>query len=86
MAVFELAISVKICASSVALLSCENSERLPITLSVARQRDGVVALLSLPEASLLVPPPAVDVCVCAFPGACFSAIGPKGWSSSRSAK
>ena len=86
MTFFELAIAVKICAASVALSSCKNAERLSITLSVPRQRDGVVALLGLPEASLLVPPPAIDVCVCAFPGACFSCIGPEGWSSSRFAE
>ena len=84
MTFFELAVAVKICAASVALSACENAERLSITLSVACQRDGVVALLCLPEASLLVPPPAVDVC--ALPGACSSAIDSKGWSSSGSAK
>ena len=84
MAFFELAIAVKICAASVALLACENAERFSITLSIARQRDGVVVLLRLPEMSLLVPPPAIDVC--AFPGACCSSIGPEGWSSSGSAE
>ena len=86
MTFFELAIAVKVCAASVALLACENAERLSIALSVARQCDGVIALLSFPEVSLLVSPPAIDVCVCAFPGACFSCIGSEGWSSSRSAE
>ena len=86
MTFFELAISVKVCAASIALSPCENAERLSIALSVARQRDGVVALLRFPEVSLLVPPPAIDVCVCAFPGACVSCLGPEGWSSSRSAE
>ena len=84
MAFFQLAIAVKGCAASVALLALENAERLSITLSVARQRDDVIALLRFPEVSLLVPPPAIDVC--AFSGACCASIGPKGWSSSGSDK